>query len=59
MEKNIKLIRGEGNFMAVRKNITWKKRKQYHLLYNIGDVKKNIKGKKGKETEFSGKEIKI
>ena len=38
-------VKGEGITMAVRKNITWKigKGKQYHFLYNIEAVGKNIK----------------
>ena len=47
--RNIKFGRGEGNIMAVRKNIPWKKGegKQYHLPYNIKAVCKNIKWGRG------------
>ena len=44
------------------KNIKWKKRKwklHYHLPYNIEAVGKNIKCGKRKQTEISGKIIKI
>ena len=44
--------------MAVGKNITWKKGKQYHLLYYIEAVRKNIKWGKGKGVKISGKKIK-
>ena len=49
--KNIQLCRGEGNIMAVEKNITWQKRKgkQYHLPYNIEAVWKIIKRGRGRK----------
>ena len=35
-------VTGEGNIMAVGKNLTWKKGKQYHPPYNIKAVGRNI-----------------
>ena len=49
---------GEGNILAVRKNIAWKKGSNiiFHILRLLGRISS---GEKGKETKISGKKIKI
>ena len=47
--------------MAVGINITWKKGKgkQYHIIYDIEAVGKNIRLEKRKKTDISEEKIKI
>ena len=59
--KNIKFRRGEGNILAVGKNITLKKELRSNFSFSIisGLLGRTSNGKKGKGVGISGKKIKI